>query len=125
MGRAGRRWRRGGAACGSGRGGLAQEIFEQRDRAGALLAAGADDAHQRLLDLGAVAGAVAAPGDHGGADRLLGAPVGRRDAGRGQERQQVLALVGQVLEQPAVGLVGRAARQQHVDLALQAGDPRV
>jgi len=93
---------------------VAQEAGEQRDRVDVLLAAGADDAHQALLDVGAVIGAVAAPVlavDDGGPDCLLGAPVGRRDVGGLEEGQQVLAFTGEVLEQLLVGGVGGVSRQ--------------
>jgi hypothetical protein len=76
---------------------VALEVLQQRDRADVLLAAGTDDAHQRLLNLGAVRCAVAAPVlavDDGGVDRLFGAPVGCCDAGCGQEGEQVLAFAG-------------------------------
>jgi hypothetical protein len=88
-----------------------------------LLGGGAHHAGEDLPDLGACPGAVAAlavAGDHGGADGLLGAPVGRLHTGQPQEREQVLALGGEVVEQPPVGRVAGGPGHQLVELRAEA-----
>jgi hypothetical protein len=100
-----------------------QEAGEQLDRVAALLGGGAQHAGEDLPGVSAGPGTVAAPGlagDHGGADGLLGAPVGGLHAGHPQEGEQVLALGGQVVEESAVGRVAGGPGHQLVDLRAEA-----
>jgi hypothetical protein len=61
---------------------------------------------------------------HRRADRLLGAPVGRLDAGAGEECEQGIALGLEVAQQPLVGAVRGAAPKQGIEPPLKRGPQR-
>jgi len=83
------------------------------------------DAGDDGLDGGAAGGAVAAAdlaGDDGRADGLLSLPVGGFDLGVAQEGEDGLALGAQVLEELAVGRVGRLPGEVAIETGLQPPD---
>jgi hypothetical protein len=101
---------------------MVQEVGEERDRVGVLLAGAADHAHQDLRRVSAVPGAVAAPllAVHDGrADCLLGAPVRGLNPGGVEEREEVLALSLKVLEKLAVRVMRRVALKQLLESGLE------
>jgi hypothetical protein len=89
------------------------------------LPAGAEDAGDHLLGACAIPRSVAAADlarDDRGTDGLLGGPVGGGRARVGQEREQRVALVVQVLDEPAVLLVGGLPCEEAIEVAGEAGD---
>lgn len=97
--------------------------LQERDGVEPLLMGGAQEAQDGAVGESAVPGAVSAPdlaGNHGGADGLLGPPVGCVHARVVQEGEQSVSFVPQVLDKLAVLLDGGIPGEQAVGASLDA-----
>ena len=86
---------------------------------------GAQERHHPALGLGAPVAAVAAPHlavDDRGPDRLLSPPVGGVDAVGGEEGEQRVSFVAEVLDQLAVGVVGMGLFEEQVEALAYVDD---
>ena len=113
-------WRLSAEEDGKSRVGASGSSGEVVDHVAAVLGGGGDDAGDDSLGPGAGGGAVASEGlpvDDAGPDGLFAVPVRGLDTVCGEESEQVRSLVGEVLEQSAVGVGARCPCAQ----PLQAG----